>query len=155
MTNTLNNNETLPTELVKELSPEILTTLADTNNLFAQIGVPLAFRTHYVSTENGVNGIEQLIAKILTDANAVFTAGIETTEFRSLAIAQSLFVSEIIASVRNVFGSDRYPDATIHQYLSVFMTKNKSVSKIKLTNVEDKNRSCCKPRTKFYLVQSN
>ena len=150
--------ETLPTQLVQDLSPEILTGLQDTNNLFAQIPVALKFRTHYVSTATGVCGIEELIAKILTDANATFANGIEKTSFRSLAISQALFVSDIIASVREAFGADRYPDATIHQYLSVFMTSKKAkckVGKIKLTNIEDKNRECCKPRTKFYLVQTS
>jgi hypothetical protein len=120
------------------------------NATLATKETPLAFRAHYV--KGNVNGIEQLITKILTKHNAVNPAGIESSNMRNIGIAQSMFASEVIAAVRKEFGYDRYPDATIYQYLSVNMVKNESIARIKLTNNEDSSRECCKPRTKFYLV---
>ena len=148
MTNIINNNN----ETVQAMSSEILTTLQDINNLIAP-STRYAFRNHYVNTETGVCGIENLIADILTNANANFPAGIEFTPHRSIAIGNSMFASEIIEIVRQSFGPDRYTDGTIHHYLSVFMTKKDLIGKIKLSNVEDKDRPCCKPRIKFYLVE--
>ena len=102
------------------------------------------------------NGIAALISEILSDNEAIFPAGIETTEFRKVAIASAMFASEIIEQVQSRFaaGSVRYPYKTIHQYLSIFMTRNGKVGKIKLTNAEDKPRPCNKPRTKWYFVEA-
>lgn len=146
MTNNIYN------ETVQAMSSEILTTLQDINNLVAS-NTRYAFRNHYVNTETGVCGIENLIIDILTTSNANFPAGIEFTAHRSIAIGSSMFASEIIAIVRQSFGPDRYTDGTIHHYLSVFMTKKGLIGKIKLSNAEDKNRECFKPRIKFYLVE--
>lgn len=120
------------------------------NSTLSDNNTPLAFRAHYV--KGNVNGIEELIVKILTKNNASNPAGIESSNMRNIGITQSMFASEVISAVRKEFGFDRYPDATIYQYLSVNMTHNKTVARIKLTNSEDSYRQCCKPRTKFYII---
>ena len=105
--------------------------------------------------ESGNHGIATLISEILAEREAVFPLGVEKTEFRNIAIATSLYAKEIIAEVQSRFatGSDRYPDSSVHCYLSTFMAKKGTIGKIKLTNAEDKPRKSSKPRVKFYLVQ--
>ena len=139
------------------MQSEILESEKDINNVLStskQVG-PL-FHTHYVNMTSGKNGIETLITEILTDCQAIFPQDIENTEFRKIAIAASLFASDIISEVQARFasGSIRYPYETIHQYLSIFMFRKGKVGKIKLTNNEDSDRTCCKPRTKWFLIQS-
>ena len=134
---------------------EILTNCQDINNVLtsAQNVSPL-FHSHYVNMDTAAHGIENLIAEILTAREAVFPKGIEHTEFKKVAIAASMFASEIEKEVEARFtaGSCRYPYETIHQYLSVFMFRKGKVGKIKLSGIEDQPRPCCKPRCKWYLI---
>lgn len=147
-----------PNNDVVVLSREIVDISRDANNLLASAGNVHKFvRTHYVDTASGIYGIESLIASILKAHGAQFPKGIEATEFRKVAINASMFASEIIAEVREAFGNERYPDSVIHSYLSHFMIQPKSankVGKIKLSKHEDATRTCCKPRTKFYLLEA-
>ena len=122
------------------------------NKFFGKNEVPLVYRNHYVNTKTDVFGIENLIIDILEKNKAVFAKDVAATPSRNIAIAQSLYISEIIASVRKTFGFDRYPDATIYTVVSVLMVKSGLVGKIVLSNVEDKNRECCRPRAKFFLI---
>lgn len=151
-------NEPCPNKDVQSLAREIVDTARDKNNLLESAGnVHLFVRDHYVDVETGTYGIESLIASILRSRNAVFPMGIESTEFRKVAIGAGMFASEVIAEVQETFGKERYPYATIHSYLSHFMTQAKSqnkVGKIKLTNGEDSTRTCCKPRVKYYLIEA-
>jgi len=141
-----------PNTDVQAVAREIVDTSRDLNNLFASAGNVHNFvRAHYVDTASGTYGIESLIASILKSRNAIFPNGIEATEFRKVAISSAMYASEIIAAVQDTFGKERYPYATVHSYLSYFMKKK--VGKIKLSNKEDSARPCCKPRTKFYLVE--
>lgn len=138
------------------MSREIQSSQQDINNvLTTSQAVSGVFHDHWVEMETGKNGIANLISKILSEKEAVFPKGIENTEFRSVAISTSLFASDIIKEVQSQFtaGSIRYPYFTIHTYLSVFMFRKNKVGKIKLSNSEDSERDCCKPRTKYYLVQ--
>jgi hypothetical protein len=123
------------------------------NAKFDNKEVPFVYRNHYVNTKTGVNGIENLIVDILQNNNAVFAKDVAASPLRNMAICQAMFISEIIASVRKQFGFDRYPDATIYTVVSVLMVKSGLVSKIALSNIEDKNRDCCRPRAKFFLIQ--
>jgi len=147
-----------PNPDVSSISRELVDMARDLNNVYASAGNVHKFvRTHYVDTASGVYGIESLIAQILRDNGAVNPEGIEKTEFRKVAIATSMYASDIIAAVQAANGNERYPYATIHSYLSHFMTKANSqhkIGKIKLTNSEDSSRNCCKPRTKFYLIEA-
>ena len=140
---------------VNTFSKTITATLSQTNGLLASVNVALPFRTHYINVKTGEMGIEDLINSILENRNAVYPANIGATSFRSVAIGNSMFASDVISQVRKIFGADRYPDATIYQYLSVFMFKQNKIGKIKLSNIEDKNRpsNCFKPRIKFFIIQ--
>ena len=138
------------------LQGEILNGSMDINNVLTSAhNVKSCFHTHYVNMETAKHGIENLIVAILTERMAIFPKDIQATEFRAMAIATSLFTSEIINEVQARFaaGSIRYPNATIHHYLSIVMTKKGKVSNIKLSNYEDANRSSCKPRVKWFLVE--
>ena len=143
---------------VQAVSREIVDSARDKNNLLESAGnVHFFVRDHYVDVETGTYGIERLIASILRNRSAMFPSGIEKTEFRKVAISAAMFASEIIESVQDTFGKERYPYATVHSYLSHFMTKANShnkIGKIKLSNAEDSNRPCCKPRIKFYLIEA-
>lgn len=146
--------EACPNSDVQAVAREIVDTSRDINNLLASAGNVHNFvRAHYVDTSTGTYGIESLIASILRNRQAIFPAGIEATEFRKVAISTAMFASEIIQTVQDTFGKERYPYATVHSYLSYFMAKNGKIGKIKLKNNEDQMRNCCKPRTKFYLVE--
>ena len=139
------------------LQRETLSGSMDINNvLTTSTQVHPLFQTHYTNMETAENGITALIKEILTANEAVFPKGIEETEFRPIALAASMFASEIIEQVQSRFsnGSMRYPYKTVHQYLSIFMTRSGKVGKIKLSNTEDKPRPCNKPRTKWYLVEA-
>lgn len=138
------------------LAAEIVNTAMDKNNLLASAGNVHCFvRDHYVNVETGTYGIESLIVSILKENNAVFPADIgSNAKFRKSAIAFSMFAETVIGKVRETFGADRYPDSTIRSYLAVFMVSNNKVGKIKLTSSEDSARTCCKPRTKYFLIQS-
>ena len=139
-----------------ELQTEVLNGSMDINNVLTSAkNVKSCFHTHYVNLETAKHGIENLIVAILTERMAIFPKGIQDTEFRSMAIATSMFTSDIINEVQTRFstGSIRYPNATIHQYLSIVMSRKGSVDKIKLSNYEDAIRSSCKPRVKWFLVE--
>lgn len=138
------------------LQREIIAGEQDINNvLTTSKNIAPIFHTHYVNMTNGNNGISALISEILTEREAVFPKGIEKGEFRKIAMATSMFASEIFEEVQNRFssGSIRYPQTTIDMQLSRFMFLSGKVGKIKLKGNEDKPRTCCKPRIKYYLIQ--
>ena len=136
---------------------EVLENEKDINNFLSvsnKVG-PL-FHTHFIDMETGNNGIANLILLILAEKEATFKKGVELTEDRGTAINLSLFASEIIEEVKNRFSntSKRYPYKTIHAYLSIMLFRSGKVGKIKLSNAEDKERDCRKPRTKWYVIKN-
>jgi hypothetical protein len=154
----LKNNNMSETKAAKNaisMQREIASNQQDNNNTFSTSNMvgPL-FHNHYVNMETGLNGIENLITEILTEAEAIFPAGIENGEFRKVAIAASLFPHEIFAAAEIKFsaGSKRYPLETIWQYLGVRMKRANTVGKIQLKGTEDQERDCDRPRSKWYLV---
>ena len=169
-------NETLTTEQQNAiaLQREVLGGSQDTNNVLTTSGqVGPEFHTHYTNMESGENGIANLIAKVLTENGSVFPLDIANGEFRKLAIAGSMFASEVFATTQAEFsaGSKRYPYETIAAYLSIFMSPDNKhklaglprVGKINLTASEDFDRPSVlgkdgikrkiKPRRKWFLVQ--
>lgn len=145
------------------MSREILAGSQDTNNVLTTSGkVEAIFHTHYVDLESGDCGVADLIRSILTEAQAVFPQGAEHTELRKVVIHASLFTEEIETAIQARFtaGSIRYPHSTIAAYLSCFMSKPTkqgrlaTIGRIKLSKAEDKNRPCCKPRCKWYLIDA-
>ncbi len=139
-------------ETVASLSREIVDTTRDQNNILASGDVHWFVRGHYVDTGTGTYGIESLIRNILKANGSIFPASASNPEtgLRGIVIAGSMFTDEIIAAVRETNGADRYPDGTIRMYLSKF---GKNFGKVKLSNGEDKNRPCPKPRCKWYVAE--
>ena len=125
----------------------------DANNVLTSVGVSPVFQTHVVNVETGKHGIKHLIAEILTAAEAVFPEGAENGELRPIVLASAMLASEVKDEVERRFsaGSTRYPYSTVHQYLSVFMVKEKMIAKVQMTKDEDQPRPCYKPRTRYYL----
>lgn len=139
------------------MSQEVLSNSQDLNNVITTSQtVKAVFHTHYVNLAQGDYGIKDLLTRILREHEACFPKGIETGELRKVAIAGAMFTSEVISEVQSRFtaGSIRYPVQTIKAYLSVFMFKSGQVGKIQLSNAEDKERECCKPRCKWYLIET-
>ena len=155
--NNMNNLiETNETKAAKTMSNEIIITSCDINNVLTTAkNVSPMFQTHYANMVTGEHGISTLIGEILKENNSSLPLGTENGEFRNVAIATSMFASEIIAKVEEKFtgGTIRYPAATILTYLSVFMFRKGTVGKIKLKGFEDANRTSPKPRVKYYLAQ--
>lgn len=153
-----------PNQKARELSQDVLATSQDLNNVLASAGnVHMFVRSHFVDMDKGIYGIQSLIANILREhalsvsPSGTFPKGVEATEFRTLAIAGSMFASEVIAKVREQFTSDRYPDATIATQLSVHMHKancQNKAGKFRLSPSEDKQfgGTSPKPRTKYFLL---
>ncbi len=153
-----------PNGLAIALSQDVIATAQDANNVFASAGnVHMFVRSHYVNMEAGIYGLQSLIAAILkahalqVSPSGTFPKGVESSEYRALAIAGSMFASEVIAKVRETFGADRYPDATIATQLSVHMHKancQNKAGKFRLSPSEDKQMGgqSCKPRTRYYLL---
>lgn len=156
---TMKNETTLQEQAMQnmELSQDTLENCIGLNNILSKNNiapVKSIFQAHYVHLETGACGIADLIAQILAHAGAEFPAGIEATELRNIAIAGSMFTSDIIAQVQSRFtdGTFRYPEKTIRATLSVTMQKQGRIGRVKLTKTEDSNRDCDKPRFKWYLV---
>ncbi len=150
-------NETMKneTQAAIAMNREVQSNCQDINNVLTTSGkVKAVFHTHFECMETGECGIADLISRILREREASFPANVEQTELRSIAIAGSMFTSEILAEVQSRFsaGSIRYPLQTVKAYLSVFMRKQGKVGKIQLSNSEDSQRECCKPRCKWYLI---
>jgi hypothetical protein len=97
-----------------------------------------------------------LIASILKKNGAVFPANVMETEFRSVAIAASMFTEDIIAKVQAIFTQDtkRHSYGSIHTFLSVHMMKKGKVGRIQLSGIQDQPRTSRKPRGKWFLIQA-
>jgi hypothetical protein len=161
-----NKNKTMKTTTTKneaaQFGRELLGNSQDINNCLTVAEVSPTFQGHYFNLVSEKHGIAFLIAEILTEREAVFAKGIEATELKAVAVAASMFASEVISEVKARFtaGTTRYEYNTVHAYLSVLMNPESKhclaniprIGKIKLTNAEDKPRPCYKPRTKFYLL---
>lgn len=141
--------------LALSLSPEIVETCKAVNNTLATTeAVKAHYGTHYAQAELGVCGIVAMVKDILREAQAVFPRGIENSDFRKIAVAASLFTSDIVRAVEERFASAgmRYKRQVVCNVLSADITD--SFCKIQLTNAEDKPRPAgfCKPRCKWYLI---
>jgi len=143
------------TTQLQETQAQWLANQQDTNNVLTTNNVSPMFQGHVFNMVTGEHGIENLIISILRQNNSILPKGIENSNLRNVAIASAMFASDIMAIVESYFtaGSTRYRYETIHQYLSVFMFRKGTIGKIKLSNNEDKPRSCFKPRCKWYLVE--
>lgn len=139
------------------MTREIQQSSQDINNVLTTSTITRAvFHTHYVSMDNSLFGIADLITDILKGNGALFPKGIEKTELRGVALSSAMTTEEVMQAVECRFtaGSIRYPLQTIKSYLSVFMSKGKkaTIGRIQMSNAEDINRECCKPRCKWYVL---
>lgn len=148
-------------EAAKRLCANVLENGKDANNVMTVANVSPVFQTHVFNVETGKHGIKHLIAEILMANEAVFPENTEGTienpsPLRPIVLAASMLADDIKNEVERRFsaGSTRYPYATVHQYLSVFMVKEGMVCKFKMSSKEDAGRHCCKPRTRYYLNQA-
>ena len=141
--------------LAVELSDETIETCKAVNNTLTTAEVRPHFQAHYANAKLDVCGIMALVRDILRDKQAEFPRGIEGTALRHLAIAASLFTSEIIAEVQIRFaaGSTRYKAQSVRNCLSTYGKQDGTIGKIDLTPSEDQPRPCKIPRTKWYRVQ--
>ena len=134
------------------MSSQVVATSKEINNILAVSGVRAHYQAHYANAELDVCGILALVKDILREAQAEFPRGIEATELRKIAVAASMFSSEILREVEERFsaGGFRYKIQAVKNVLSTY-GKNE-IGKITLTNAEDKPRDCAKPRCKWYLI---
>ena len=145
------------------LNPETMQAARDLNGTLTQSGaIRNVFFAHYADMSTGESGIADLICLILREHDAIFPKGVESTELRPIAVAGSMFTSEILAEVQARFtaGSTRYPLETVKHYLSTTLREGKAqagpvaiVGKIQLQGCEDSNRTCRRPRCKYYLIK--
>jgi hypothetical protein len=133
-----------------ELQNNIRQAATELASVQAGCNVNSLFRPSAVDVETGKHGIRWLIARILTEAQAVFP--LYSGEFRNVYVGYGLTTSDIICKVRSINGFDKYPDKTIADVLSVVMTRSQQVASIQLSNREDRNRDCKRPRRKWYLL---
>lgn len=147
LTHTENNAET-------NLNAAMLVASQDNNSVFTTLKVHPIFQNHYVNLDSGKHGFIAIVSEILTENAAVFHKGIENTPKRAAAVQQAMFIEDIFNAIQAKFtaGTSRHSYASCHTFLSKWMFEKGIIGKIKLSNAEDKNRSCCKPRTKIYLV---
>ena len=138
------------------MSDEVLETMRAVNNTLTIAEVRPHFQAHYANAKLDVCGIMDLVRNILRDKQAEFPRGIENTELRKIAVAASLFTSEILAEVQARFaaGSTRYKLQSVKNCLSTYGKHDGTIGRIKLSNDEDQPRECAKPRCKWYRVQT-
>jgi len=117
------------------------------NAEFAFNGVPLPFRGHW-TTENDGNGIKNLIVQILKSNGSIASVN----DSREIQISNGMFSDSIIAEVRKSFGFNRYTDKTIQMYLAVYLLKENRVNCVQLTAKEDNTRTCKRPRCKYFAT---
>ena len=151
-------------------SDETIEACQAVNNTLTIAEVRPNFQAHYANAQLGVYGIMDLVRDILREAQAEFPRGIEATELRKIAVAASMFTSEILAEVQARFsaGSTRYQVQSVKNCLSTYggnaiykkgplagkLIGDGSIAKIWLSNEEDQPRTSPKPRCKWYLIAS-
>ena len=166
MNTEIENNEKA---LAVAMSAETIEASQAINNTLTTACVRAHFQAHYANAEIDVYGILSLVKDILRDKQAEFPRGIEATALRQIAVAASMFTSEILAEVESRFaaGGLRYKVQAVKNVLSTYgsnktykkgpkagyLIGDSSIGKITLTNEEDQPRDCSKPRAKWYRIQ--
>jgi hypothetical protein len=134
----------------QEMQSTVAQAVTENNSVLAGCNVHFLFRGSAVDLTTGKHGIRWLIARILTERQAVLP--VYAGAYRNVYLNVGVTTEEIISKVRAVNGFDKYPDKTIADYLSVIMKRDGQVASIQLTNSEDCNRDCKRPRKKWYLL---
>jgi len=144
--------------MVRAMAEDILSSSRELNNTLTAGGINPTFQAHYVNTKTGAAGLVRLIEEILREHGAAFKAGVEGTEFRSVAVARALFTHQIVEEVQRRFtdGSTRYPAQSVSNGLTTYnrnpKTGKRTIGRIDLTKHEDAGRSCKMPRNKWYYI---
>lgn len=139
--------------LAVSLSAEIVETCKAVNNtLETTEAVTPFYGAHYANAQLDVCGIVALVEKVLRDNQAVFPRGIEATALRKIAVAASMFTSEVVEAVKVEFAAAgmRYKAQAVKNVLSTYGKGR--IAKIRLTPEEDQPRTSDKPRAKWYLI---
>lgn len=136
------------------LSEETIEACKAINNTLTVAEVRPHFQAHYANAQIDVYGVMGLVRDILREAQAEFPRGIEATALRKIAVAASLFTSDIIAEVQRRFaaGTTRYQPQSVRNCLSTYGKQDGTIGKIDLTAKEDQPRKCKMPRSKWYLI---
>ena len=121
------------------------------NTLETCANVPAFFGSHYANAELESFGIMGIVREVLTDCEAIFARGIETTDLRNIALALAPTTAEIIELAKPKFAVAglRYKPQAVKNILSTYGTKE--IRRIKLTSAEMVQGSKC--RSKWYLIQ--
>ena len=147
------------TQLINEacgasLQNEIRTTAQELASVQAGCNVHWIFRPSIVDLETGMHGIRHTLVRILQESDAVLPLAphSDTTpfEFRNVYLAKGLTTDEIANKFRAINGFDKYPNRTIADNLSTVLKG--IVASVQMTSKEDLNRTCKRPRVKWYLI---
>jgi hypothetical protein len=139
-------------QVVKELAPLLVAESIDHNQAYAHFNgrngnVMSLTGAHYNNIATQTYGLEQLIERILLKAGATGLSNVSLHgKTRQVIIDNAMFFNDIYEKVHAVF--PRYSANSIRVYLS---TKATWICSLQTVNLEDPDRECPKPRTKYYL----
>ena len=126
------------------------------------------FQNHIViingnDRKKNIIGIADYLVSILKARNASFPQKtIDNKDFRPLLVKSGMLAEELIEIVKKNFseGTSRYSPNSIRVYLSAHLGKNSvigiqrnRIGKIRLVEDEDKNRTCCASRCKYFAIE--
>lgn len=152
--NTLTSEQNEAAAFAVAMSAETIETCKAVNNTLETTAKVKAFyAAHYANAEIDSFGIMGIVCEVLTEREAIFARGIESTELRKIALACAPTTAEIIELAKPKFAiaGMRYKPQAIKNVLSTYGTEK--IRKIKLTPAEMVQGS--KARAKWYLIQEN
>ena len=152
--NTLTSEQNEAAAFAVAMSAETIETCKAVNNTLETTQKTSAFYgTHYANPEIDSFGIMGIVCEVLTECEAVFARGIESTELRKIALAIAPTTAKIIELAKPKFAVAglRYKPQAVKNILSTYGTEK--IRKIKLTSGEMVQGS--KARAKWYLIQEN
>ena len=154
--NTLTSEQNEAAALAVSMSPQtVVEEMSLNNTLETTMKVKPAFCAHYANAELESFGLMGIVCEVLTECEAVFARGIESTELRKIALALAPTTEKIIKLAEPKFNAAaplmRYKPQAVKNILSTYGTEK--IRKIKLTSGEMVQGS--KARAKWYLIQEN
>ena len=129
MQNDTNETFTAAKAMAIELSKDTLSNMQDINGTLTVGSISPVFQAHFADMRTGETGIADLICKILRDNESIFPAGSADSDLRPVAVAGSMFTSEILAQVQLLFtaGSTRYGEKSVKTYLFAWLQGNEKM----------------------------
>jgi hypothetical protein len=150
--NTLTSEQNEAAAFAVAMSAETIETCKAVNNTLETTQKTSAFYgTHYANPEMDSFGIMGIVCEVLTECEAVFARGIESTELRKIALAVAPTTKQVIALAKPKFAVAglRYKPQAVKNILSTYGTQK--ICRIKLTTGEIVQGA----RSKWYLIQEN